>query len=180
MRNRRRLLVPACLFSALLSLLPIPSRAAEEGTVIASGPWKGQGRIARTGPEQAVFWGSLEGVIFVQGGTGPLDNARFVCPAAIDVQLITGQQRGEGRCIITLGTGDHVEARWTCTGEHIKGCRGRFLFTSGTGKAHGITGDGDFIVRSALAGITVSKTEDIASESAVGLILWPALRYRIP
>jgi hypothetical protein len=179
MTNVRRLLVTAGVAAVLTWLAPV-AWSAEEATVIASGPWKGQGRIARTAPEQGVFWGSLEGVIFVQGGSGPLDNARFVCPALFEVQLITGHQRGEGRCIITLGTGDHIEARWTCTGEHAKGCRGRFLFTSGTGKVHGITGEGEFIVRSALMGITVTKADDTASEAAVGLILWPALRYRIP
>jgi hypothetical protein len=63
---------------------------------------------------------------------------------------------------------------------HASGCRGRFTFTSGTGKMKGVTGGGEFLVRSALAGITVSRTEDVASESSVGLIHWPALRYNIP
>jgi hypothetical protein len=179
MRNPCRLLASACLAVALLCPVPTPA-SAEEATVIASGPWKGQGRIARTAPEQGVFWGSLEGVIFVQSGSGPLDNARFVCPALIDVQLITGQQKGEGRCVITTSGGDHVETRWTCAGVHASGCRGQFTFVSGTGKMKGVTGGGEFVVRSALAGITVSKTEDVASESAVGLIFWPALRYKTP
>ena len=90
--------------------------AAEEGAASALATWAGQGRLFQTGEKQALFVGAFQGVMFVENGQGILHAARILCPGSMDVDLGTGDQKGEGRCIVTGRSGDRVFARWTCAG----------------------------------------------------------------
>ena len=154
--------------------------AAEEGTVNALASWQGQGRLFKTAEQQALFVGAFVGILFVENNQGALHAARILCPASMDVDLETGVQSGEGRCIITARGGDRVFARWACSGVHFRGCGGKFTLTGGTGKFQGITGDSLFVVKSALHELAEGRTSDEVREEAAGLAVWPELRYRIP
>ena len=154
--------------------------AAEEGTVNALATWQGQGRVFKTGEQQALFVGGFVGILFVENSQGALHAARILCPGSLDIDLGTGSQSGEGRCIITARGGDRVLARWTCAGSHLQGCAGKFTLTGGTGRFLGITGESDFMVKSAIHELTAGSSGDEVREAAAGLAVWPTLRYRIP
>jgi hypothetical protein len=129
----------------------VPGYAAEEGTVKATSAWQGQGRFFQVGKDQAFFVGSFEGVMYVETKKGALDAAKIICPGTVDLNLKTGTQSGQGRCVITAANGDQVFATWNCTGTHAVGCDSRFTLMDGTGRFNGIVGNGDFQVRSSLS-----------------------------
>jgi hypothetical protein len=157
-----------------------PAVAAEEGAASALATWAGQGRLFRTGEKQALFVGAFQGVVFIENGQGGLHAARMLCPGSMDVDLGTGDQKGEGRCIVTGRSGDRVFARWTCAGPHLRGCNGRFTLTGGTGRFLGITGESEFVVKTVVHELAPGSGEEDIREAAGGLAVWPELRYRIP
>jgi len=171
----------AVLAALMLGLTVHPVPAAEEGTVTAMSAWQGQGRFFQVGPDQAYFVGGFSGIMFVQDDkNGTLDAAKIVCPGTLDISLTQGAQSGEGRCVITAKAGDRVFARWTCSGALLAGCAGTFTLTDGTGGFAGITGEGDFVVRSAIAELAATATGDGIQEQSAGLAIWPDLKYSIP
>ena len=111
---------------------------------------------------------------------GALDTAKLLCPAMLEVNLDDGTQSGGGRCIIQAASGDRVYARWTCAGEHGAGCKGPFTLLSGTGKFKGITGQGEFQIRSDIAVYVAEFPGDSVTGKAAGVAIWPALTYKIP
>jgi|SRR5262249_19017936 len=165
---------------ALATLATAPTLAAEEGTVNALATWQGQGRFFRTGEQQAFFGGVFTGVLFVENNQGALHAAHILCPGSLDIDLGTGKQAGQGRCVITARSGDRVFARWECTGVHLEGCSGRFTLTGGTGRFQGITGESDFMVKSAMAELSLTASGNEIREEGAGLAIWPSLQYRIP
>jgi hypothetical protein len=104
-------LLAVLLATAFLGLLAAHASAAEEGVVNALASWQGQGRLFRTGDQQALFVGAFVGIFFVENNQGVLHAAHILCPGAIDIDLGTGGQTGEGRCVITTRGGDRVFAR---------------------------------------------------------------------
>jgi hypothetical protein len=152
---------------------------AEERTIQATARWEGRARIYVTGLRQVFMLGSFAGRLAVEKEPGALDGAQLVCPGAIDADYGTSTQRGEGRCVITVPSGDRLFARWTCAGEPDKGCVGRFVLTGGTGAYQGVTGDGEFALRLALAELVRFERLE-ADYDVIGLASWPALRYRTP
>jgi hypothetical protein len=179
MRNSRAILGIG-LAAALLAGLAGTAAAAEEGAASALATWAGQGRLFQTGEKQALFVGAFQGVMFVENGQGILHAARILCPGSMDVDLGSGDQKGEGRCIITGRSGDRVFARWTCAGPHLRGCNGRFTLTGGTGKFLGITGESEFVVKTVVHELVPGSGAEDVREAAGGLAVWPELRYRIP
>jgi hypothetical protein len=164
-------------------LLAGPARiavAAEEGAASALATWAGQGRLFQTGEKQALFVGAFQGVLFIENGQGILHAARILCPGSMDVDLGTGDQKGEGRCIVTGRSGDRLFARWTCAGPHLRGCNGKFTLTGGTGKFLGITGESEFVVKTVVQEISPGSGPVDIKEAMGGLAVWPELRYRIP
>ena len=154
--------------------------AAEEKTVRAMASIQGQGRVFDAGPEQEWLLGSFSGVMFVEDAQGALDAGQIVCPGTVELDLRSGKQKAEGRCVITGSKGDRVYARWACEGVHTVGCKGKFTLTGGTGAAQGITGEGDFTIRSAGGESSRRSGAESVEELAAGLVVWPALHYRIP
>jgi hypothetical protein len=152
---------------------------AEDRTIQATSRWEGRARVYVTGLRQAFMLGSFVGRLAVEKDPSALDGAQLVCPAAIEADYATNTQRGEGRCVITVPSGDRLFARWTCAGEPEKGCAGRFVLTGGTGAYQSVTGDGDFALRVALAELVRFERLE-ADYDLVGLASWPALRYRTP
>jgi hypothetical protein len=179
MRTIRIVVTLGLLAAAHLSLHLAPATAAEEGTVQAVAAWQGQGRFYQTGKDQALFFGAFGGTLFLQNQTGALDAAKLLCPTTLELNLNDGTQSAEGRCIVTARSGDRAFARWRCTGKSLQGCTGKFELTGGTGKLLGITGESEFMVRSGVAEFAV-KGDETVQETAAGLAVWPALKYRIP
>lgn len=182
-RGARAVLTALAGVALVVGLPAPPAWSAEEATVNALASWQGQGRLFRTGERQALFVGGFVGVLFVENDQGQLNAAHILCPGSLDVDLDGGTQTGSGRCIVTTRSGDRVFARWTCTGTHFVGCAGKFTLTGGTGRFQGITGESDFVVKSAmhdLARNPAGLSGDEIREVAAGLAVWPALRYRIP
>jgi hypothetical protein len=156
-----------------------PAARAEERSIQAVASWETRGRVFVTGPQQAFLLGVFAGRLTVEKGPSPLDGAQLLCPAAVDADYAATTQRGEGRCIITTGSGDRLFARWTCTGEPDKGCAGRFVLTGGTGAYQGVAGDGDFVLRLILSKLI--HFERLEGEyDLAGVAAWPELKFRTP
>jgi hypothetical protein len=168
------------LMAATLTLAAGAGWAAEERTVRASAAWAGQGRFIPTGTGTAYFVGAFSGIMFVENDQGALNAAKILCPGTLEVDINNGKQRGEGRCVMTASEGDQVYAQWSCAGTHLIECKGPFTLTGGTGRFKGITGQGDFRVRSAIAELALGRLGEGIQETAAGLAEWPSFRYRIP
>jgi hypothetical protein len=123
--------------------------------------------------------GAFAGRLAVEKEPSPLDGAQIVCPTAIDADYAAITLRGEGRCVMTTGTGERLFARWTCVGAPDKGCVGRFVLTGGTGAYQGVTGEGDLVLRLVLADL-VQFDRFETDYDLKGLATWPGMRYRTP
>ncbi len=155
------------------------SSYAEEGSVKAMSPWKGQGFAFPVGPDEVYMVAVYSGVMLVDDGQGPLHAATIVCPGTVDADLKTGTKTGHGKCVITGELGDRVFADMHCTGD-LQGCRGTFKITGGTGKFAGITGEGEMISQIQAREITMVSGVETAHQQGEGIAVWPKLTYRIP
>ncbi len=169
------------LIAAILTLGGVPSAmAAEEQTVEATSAWISQGRYFKTGETEALFIGVLAGILYVTSAEGRLDSVKLLCPGDFVIDLETGAQEGEGKCIITDSKGDNVFANWTCKGANFLGCEGDFILTAGTGEFQGITGSSPLQARTAFAEIAVYLKSGAVIESSAGLLELPKLTYKLP
>jgi hypothetical protein len=175
-----RTAIAMTLMASLVALVVIPdARAGEQQKVKAMSAWVGQGQMVPTGSSRLYFVGSFRGVIFVENAEGDLHAGRMLCPGTMEVDIASGAQRGEGRCVITRSQTDQVFARWTCSGTHGVECRGVFELTSGTGRFSGIQGRSDFRIRSGIGDVDAGRGPELR-EAAMGLAEWPSLTYTIP
>ena len=159
---------------------PQTADAAEKKTVEATSPWISQGRYFRTGENEGLFIGFFAGNLFVKSAEGKLDTVALVCPGDFVIDLETGAQKGEGKCIITDRDEDNVFANWTCSGKSFQGCQGDFKLTAGTGKFQGIEGSSPLNARTAFSEITVYLDSGKVTESSVGLLNLPKLTFTLP
>ena len=155
-------------------------RAAEEVTVEALATYQSYGRVFLVAENEALFVGGFKGIMFVENGRGALNTATIICPGTMEINFDDGRAAGEGRCIITALEGDRVFAKWQCSGLALIGCKGRFDLTAGTGRFQGITGGGEFMLRTAIAKFARDMSEDNAEGIGLGLAMWPNLKYRLP
>lgn len=154
--------------------------AAEEGTVRMLAPWQSGGQVYRIEPGKILFQGQAEGIMYIENGKGTLDAALFVCPSRREISIADAKVQASGQCIIEgAGGGGQVFAKFSCTGQPGT-CTGKFTLTGGTGKFKGITGEGDMLVRTALAQIAQDMESGATISGATGLALWPNLSYKIP
>jgi hypothetical protein len=169
------------LAAAILAMAGAPAATAgEKATVKASAAWVGQGRIFRTGVNDALFLGAFGGVLYVETEEGKLDAVNMICPGTVDIELKSGAQEGSGNCAITDEDGDQVFATWTCDGKELMGCKGTFTLTSGTGKFEGIAGKSPLKARTAFTEIVVDLKSGAVAESGAGLLVLPELTYTLP
>ena len=152
---------------------------AEEGTVRAVAPWKGQGFAFPVGPDEVYMVAVYSGTMFVDDGKGSLHAASIVCPGTVQGDFKTMTKTGQGRCIITNEDGDRVYARFSCVGD-MEGCRGTFKLDGGTGKYAGITGEGEMVSQLQGRAVTVVAGYDAAQQVSEGIVVWPKLKYSIP
>jgi hypothetical protein len=151
---------------------------AQDEPLNAMAVWHGDGQVYEIGEARVLFIGEYRGILFVEDGKGQLDAATMVCPGTIETNLEAGSKSGQGRCILTGPEGHKVFAKWNCSGNLIM-CKGTFSFTGGTGKFQGITGDNEFMARTALIQLVRTGPAEGLREAA-GLAIWPNLRYTLP
>ena len=176
MRNKSTRIAVAGL---LLASIAAPAQAAEEGTVEAFSSWEARGQLYPTGPKEATFIGTLNGVLYVKGKDGSVDAGLMTCPGTVVINTEDLSQEGNAKCVIITPEAERIYARFTCTGEYGAGCNGDFVLTGGTGKNAEISGGGPIQLKSAFGNLT-RRPGSIVEQSAVGLALWPALTYKLP
>ncbi len=149
---------------------------AEERTVRAMMVWQGEGTAVRIGESKAMLVAIIEGSMFIDGNKGVLHTASILCP----ITAIIGHdlsQTVRGRCSIVDIDGDRVYARFTCKGEHFKGCRGLFTLVGGSGKFKGIQGGGPVTFLSKMGDLRLDQI-GIVRRRTIGLANFPALRIQ--
>ena len=166
--------------SLLIALGGITPVAAEEATINAFSAWIGDGELFPTGPDHAVFIGSLRGRIYVETEKGPIDAGLLICPAMVDLNLKTGVQRANAQCSVRSDDGARVFGTLTCLGLHLIGCDGEFEITSGTDRFDGITGGGPVTIRSDLRALAVDLDSRRAVEAGTGTLVFRDFHYKIP
>ena len=102
---KRVMTVTLALGAVLASQIVAPAVAAEEQTVNAFAPYKGEGKIYRSGENMGTFVGAIVGELFVESKKGPRPAGRIVCPAMMQLNLENGKQAGTGQCTITAKDG---------------------------------------------------------------------------
>ncbi len=159
---------------------PTEAIAGEEIKLEAMATWESKGSVFLTGEKQALFVGGFSGIMFVETGEGDLNAASIVCPGMMDINLESNQTSGSGRCIMTGASGHRVFAEWNCAGVATAGCMGDFKITAGTGLFQGVTGGGDFALRSAIGELQADLGSGNVTSIGLGLAVWPKLVLKLP
>ena len=168
-------------FVLLLAVfITVAPASAEEITVEATATWESKGSLYLTGENQGIFVGGFSGIMFAQDGKGALNVATLVCPGMMDIDFATDKMSGGGRCIITGAGGARVFAKWRCAGFAGVGCMGKFDLTAGTGRFQGVTGGGDFVLRTAIGTIRADLNSGEVTSIGLGLAVWPKLVLKLP
>jgi hypothetical protein len=174
----RRLLV-AAVFAAALATAG-GATAAEVLKFSATASWRGLGQVFDLGDGKALFVGAFEGTMFVDAGGGTLDASHFVCPGTFEIDTASGEQTGEGKCIVNGGGGDRLFARWECAGHPRQGCRGSFSIFGGGGRFAKAKGTSEMVVRGTRPKFDFSQQGGRLQEFAQGLAFWPELTIELP
>ena len=160
---------------------PLHSVAAgEEFKLNATATWQSKGSVYFVGENEALFVGGFSGIMFVTGGQDSLNAAQLVCPGMMDINLQTDEMSGQGRCIITNAAGHRVFAKWQCDGVAMQGCKGDFELLTGTGPFQGISGGGEFVMRSAIGQLTADLVSGDVDTIGLGLAVWQNLTVKLP
>lgn len=166
---------------AILALVLVPATAAEKGTVQATIPWDGEGKVYQVNTSTIVFLGSLKGIMYVESATGEMNEGFVVCPVTQQLDLENGKTHAIGHCEITASPDDVLYASMTCEGKvGGGGCKGDFKLTDGEGKFKGISGSGKLQVRSPLRAIATDLASGAVVRVATGLATIKDLNYSIP
>ena len=173
-------LATAMLATAGASLGARDAAASEEGVVKGSAAWVGKGRVFQTGAKEGLFIGAFGGILYLESATGALDRVKMLCPGTVEMNLETGAQDGEGKCVMTDANGDNAFADWACAGKSPGGCEGSFTVTAGTGKLQGIKGQSPLKARTAIREILVDLKSGAVAETGAGLLVLPELKYSLP
>lgn len=152
---------------------------AEEGTVSAMAPWEGTGQIFAAGPDARLLLGSFSGILYVDEGKGTLDAALMRCPAIQRLAVKQDTVSADGHCVIYRGNDNLIYADWRCTGRP-GACVGEMKFTGGEGDFKGISGGGKMVLRAALVETALNLRDGEIVRNAVGLAVWPELKYSVP
>ena len=167
------------LLVALSLAITATASAAEERTVSGMAPWQAEGRVFQVGPDEVLFLGKFDGILYVEGAEGALDASLLLCPATVNMHVSQNKTEGSGHCIVTGFDGSMAYGRWECEG--VRGlCQGRLTLTGGTGPYEGITGSGKMIIRTVLSALAADFSNGEVVSGAAGLALWPELKYSIP
>ena len=154
--------------------------AAGTITLAATATWQSKGSLYLVGENQGLFVGGFSGIMFASDGKGALNTAQLACPGMMDIDFASDKISGGGRCIITGASGDRVFAKWNCTGIAGVGCIGKMELTAGTGRFQGVTGGGEFILRTAMGELRADLISGEVTSIGLGLALWPKLILKLP
>lgn len=177
MKQKNVLISLMCI--GLLCLGAMGPALADQATVQATAPWKGEGFAFPIGEKRVYMVAVFTGIMFVDDSQGVLHAGSLVCPATVEADLQTMTKTGKGHCIISNAEGERVYADFSCSGD-LEGCKGPFLITGGTGKFTGITGEGEMISRIQARAITVVEGFESARQQGEGVAIWPRITYSIP
>ncbi len=121
------------------------AQLAKQGTFKANiaGHWAGTNYAVG---KDHIFWiGTNKGVVLNEAGRGFLHNASYVCPTTADIDGPNVETRSY--CIYTDKDGDQIFVRGHSlsstggAGVEIQATKSNDVFTGGTGKYQGITGN---------------------------------------
>lgn len=163
----------------VLSIGTFSATQAEDKSTRGIMTWEGEGSIHRISPQEVIFQGAFEGVIYFETATGELDGAFATCPASQKINLELGTSSGTGQCEITISTDDVVYAEWHCEGKPGD-CKGKFNLVSGLGRYAGITGQSDFRIRSIMGQLIGDAGNGTIQRIAQGIALLPNLTFQVP
>lgn len=176
---------PSLILSSLVSLVSVgfavlpESAKAQEEKLKGLAAWEGQGMLFQMEGKQVHFVGAFVGVLVIGNEEEPLEAAKMVCPATVETDLETGNETGHGRCILTDKDNNKVFAKWNCDGDPAN-CKGRFIFTGGTGKFEGISGDNEFFVKTDVMALKTTGEQGLVQQAAAGQAVWPEIQYELP
>jgi len=165
--------------ATLLVAITTGPATADEDTIRAFAAWQGSGRTLPTGPDEATFTGTIDGIVYVDTDKGPIESGRLACPAMVVINLADATQTGTAHCTITARDGARMFGELTCKGVYLLGCNGDFTLTGGTDRFAGITGGGRATVRSSQREFANTAAPGV-QETGTGIIFWPALHYTLP
>ena len=178
MTVKRLILLPLLVISPLAFA---PLQAADKGTVQATIPWDGEGKVYQVNSSTIVFIGALKGIMYVESATGEMNEGFVVCPVMQQLDAESGTTSAVGHCEITASPNDVLYAKMTCQGKAGSGgCSGSFELTDGEGKFKGISGNGNLRVRSPLRVIATDLASGTVVRVATGLATIKDLEYSIP
>ena len=169
----------SALMTLLLATSTVPATAGSEQTIKAFAAWQGSGRTLLTGPNEATFTGTIEGIFYVDTDKGPVESGRLVCPAMVVMNLQDATQTGTAHCTVTASDGAHAFGNLSCKGVFRVGCAGDFTLTGGTDRFAGITGGGRVTIRSSRREFSNASSSEV-QETGTGIIFWPELHYTLP
>ena len=169
-------------FLACLTLLLSFSAGAvhaESGTLSASIPWEGEGRVFRIGPQTVIFLGAIRGIVYAETDQGVLNEGFMLCPVTQRVNIDTGATSGVGQCEIAVDGDNVVYAEFVCEGK-VGSCEGEFRVTGGGGRYVGASGSSKMRVRSPIQVLALDLGSGSELRIASGLAELVELKYRIP
>ncbi len=141
--------------------------------------WIAKGTLYPLNKDRMLFQGEQKGTLFIrheEGHSVLFHAGRVLCPLSVDIDLKKDTGEAQGMCSITDQNGDKAFAKWSCRGPQGS-CRGKFMFTGGTGQFQGITGESDMRIRVDLFTPQVGRTLDPVEQSASGYMLIPEFNY---
>jgi hypothetical protein len=179
MPMQRSACLPAVAAAVALAALSMRATAAAQEAISAFATWHGEGEVVHTAPDEMTFVGALDGVVYVNTAEGPVEAGQLVCPAVVRINGLSGKQAGSANCTMIAQDGARLFTELSCTGVHLVGCSGQMTLIGGSGRFEGVSGGGEFTLRSSL-NYAEPKTEASAQEGAHGILFWPKLQYQLP
>ncbi|MEM8561752.1 MAG: hypothetical protein AAGF57_05935 [Pseudomonadota bacterium] len=173
-RSSRPLLASAC--GICMALLFSSDASAEESASLkAAMSWNGHGKMLQISPSEMQFLGVIQGILYIDGPEGELDEAFVECTVIQILQIESFEGSAEGNCVLVEDADNTVYAEHRCRG--VGGsCEGIFTIMGGTGRFEGAAGVSPLVVRSPLHVIIQPgvDVEDMVIHN--GVLLLPDLR----
>ena len=146
---------------ASLSLFGVAQ--ADDWKVTGEFGWLAVGKAYQLEKGHFYWVGEFSGTFFNDKGKGSLfHRAGVKCPAYNELDFNNKKSKAGGYCIITDTDGDQAYLTWQNQGDTVTG-PGTFVYTGGTGKYQGITGNNTFV------GVTQVNWQD---GTATGYATW--------
>jgi len=175
--GRLQLLALALISGAVIS--STHASAAIDQTIRAFSVWHTDAKLMPGEAGMHVFDGKVDGPFYVETEKGPVNSGSISCQAKLTIKDADKTQEGTADCLITVKDGATTRANLSCHGIFQVGCSGKLTLVEGSGRFKGITGSGEFVVRSDFADLQSNGVADPSTLQS-GLIYFSALRYKLP